>query len=170
MPCPASDVRYQLLPADDDARTGVSEIALHDITIFLPKYRKHSVTLVSYPDTVDISGGARMEYQGYVVRTFEREPGKWRAKILRPVGKPLVTGRKRIVQFVTGVDRTTSSAALLVALEAIDAGAFSRPATLPEKFWHRRGQRSNGPISDNRSVPSAQRVPQKNDFERTRSG
>ena len=96
----------------------------------------------------------------YVVRTFEREPGKWRAKILRPVGKPLVTGRKRIVQFVTGVDRTTPSAALLVALEAIDAGAFSRPATLPEKFWHRRGQRSNGPISD-RSVPPAQRVTQK---------
>jgi hypothetical protein len=89
-----------------------------------------------------------MEYQGYVVRTFEREPGKWRAKILRSVGKSLVTGRNRIVQFVTGADRTTPSAALLVALEAIDAGAFSRPATLPEKFWHRRGQRSNGPISD----------------------
>jgi hypothetical protein len=146
------------------------EICLHDITTFLPGCRKHSVTLVSYPDTIDISGGARMEYQGYVVRTFEREPGKWRAKILRPVGKPLVTGRKRIVQFVTGVDRTTSSAALLVALEAIDAGAFSRPATLHEKFWRRRGQRSNGPISD-RTVPPAQRVTQKiNGSERTRSG
>jgi hypothetical protein len=119
---------------------------------------------------VNILGGARMEYQGYVVRTFEREPGKRRAKILRSVGKSLVTGRKRIVQFITGVDRTTSSAALLVALEAIDAGAFLRPPTLPEKFWHRRGQRSNGPISDNRSVPSAQRVTQKNGFERTRSG
>jgi hypothetical protein len=143
---------------------------LHDITTFLPGCRKHSLTSVSYPDIVDISGGARMEYQGYIVRTFEREPGKWRAKILRPVGKSLVAGRNRIVQFVTGVDRTTPSAALLVALEAIDAGAFSRPATLPEKFWHRRGQRSNGPISDHRSVPSTQRVTQKNGFERTRSG
>lgn len=140
----------------------------HDIATFSPGCRKHSVTLILYPDTVDISGGGRMEYQGYVVRTFEREPGKWRAKILRPVGKPLVTGRKRIVQFVTGVDRTTPSAALLVALEAIDAGAFSRPATLPEKFWHRRGQRSDGPISG-RSVPSAQRISQKNGSERTRS-
>jgi hypothetical protein len=156
------------LPANHDAKIGGVGRCLHEITTFSPGCRKHSLTPVSYPDAVDISGGARMEYQGYVVRTFEREPGKWRAKILRPIGKSL--GRNRIVQFVTGVDRTTPSAALLVALEAIDAGAFSRSATLPEKFWHRRGQRSNGPISDDRSVPSAQRFTQKNGFERARSG
>ena len=81
-----------------------------------------------------------MEYKQFVVRAFEREPGKWRAKILRPDGESLIKGRKRIVQFVTGLDRTTPSAALLAALEAIDAEAFSRAPTLPEAFWRRRGQ------------------------------
>jgi hypothetical protein len=110
-----------------------------------------------------------MEYKHFVVRTFEREPGKWRAKILRYIGKPLFTGRKSVVHYVTGVDRTTPSAALLVALEAIDAGAFSRSATLPEKFWRRRGQRSNARTIDDRPVSSAQRVNQ-NCIERARFG
>jgi hypothetical protein len=123
---------------------------------------------VAYSDTVAISGGARMEHKHFVVRAFEREPGKWRAKILRYIGKPLFTGRKSIVQYVTGVDRATPSAALLVALEAIDAGAFSRSATLPEKFWRRRGQRSNARTIDNRPVSSAQRASQ-NNVEETRS-
>jgi hypothetical protein len=110
-----------------------------------------------------------MEYKQFIVRAFEREPGKWRAKILRPIGKPLITGRKRIVQYISGVDRTTASAALLAALEAIDAGAFARPATLPEKFWRRRGQRSNTPTLDDRSIRPAQRVNQ-NCIERARFG
>jgi hypothetical protein len=124
----------------------------------LPVSRKLSLTPVAYSDTIDISGRAHMEYKQFVVRAFEREPGKWRAKILRPIGKPLRTGQNRVVRFITGVDRTTASAALLVALEAIDAGAFSRPATLPEKFWRRRGQHSNARIIDSRPVSSAQRA------------
>ena len=96
-----------------------------------------------------------MEYKQFVVRAFEREPGKWRAKILRPDGESLIKGRKRIVQFVTGLDRTTPSAALIAALEAIDAGAFSRAGTLTEKFWRRRGQRSNARPDDGRSIPPA---------------
>ena len=106
-----------------------------------------------------------MEYKHFVVRAFEREPGKWRAKILRPDGEPLIKGRKRIVQFVTGLDRKTPSAALLAALEAIDAGAFSRAPMLQETFWRRRGQRSNA--TDDRSAPLA-RAGQKG-VERTRS-
>jgi len=94
-----------------------------------------------------------MEYQGFVVEAFEQEPGKWRAKILRSSGKPLITGRKRIWQFVTGIDATTASAALLMALEAIDADTFSSAAPLPEKFWRRRGTRANGRTSD--AFPSA---------------
>jgi hypothetical protein len=101
-----------------------------------------------------------MEYKQFVVRAFEREPGKWRAKILRPDGEPLIRGRKRIVQFVTGLDRATPSAALLAAFEAIDAGAFSRASTLTEKFWRRRGQRSRAPAFDDRTFPPAQRVNQ----------
>ena len=96
-----------------------------------------------------------MEYQGFVVDAFERDTGKWRAKILRSSGRPLITGRKRIWQFVTGIDATTAPAALLMALEAIDAGTFSFAAPLPEKFWRRRGQRSNAPTLDDRSIPAA---------------
>jgi hypothetical protein len=73
-----------------------------------------------------------MEYQGFVVEVFEQETDKWRAKILRSSGKPVITGRKRIWQFVTGVDAATAPAALLLAIEAIDAGAFSRAAPIPE--------------------------------------
>ena len=100
-----------------------------------------------------------MEYQGFVVEAFEQKPGKWRAKILRSSGKPLITGRKRIWQFVTGIDAMTAPAALLMALEAIDAETFSTAAPLPEKFWRRRGQRSNGQTSD--AVPSAMPAAQK---------
>ena|SRR6202035_4501772 len=109
-----------------------------------------------------------MEYKYFVVRAFEREPGKWRAKILRPDGEPLIKGRKRIVQFITGIDRATPSAALIAALEAIDAGAFSRAPTLPESFWRRRGQRSNARSFEGRSTPPAKRLGQKG-VERTRS-
>jgi hypothetical protein len=86
-----------------------------------------------------------MEYQGFVVEAFERDPGKWRAKLSRSSGRPLITGRKKIWRFVTSVDTTTASAALLIALTAIDTGVFARTAPLPEKFWRRGGQRSNTP-------------------------
>jgi hypothetical protein len=98
-----------------------------------------------------------MEYQGFIVEAFERDPGKWRAKLLRSSGRPLITGRKRIWQFVTGIDATTAQAALLMALEAIDAGTFSTAAPLPEKFWRRRRQRANAPTLDDRSISAAQR-------------
>jgi hypothetical protein len=99
-----------------------------------------------------------MEYLGFVVEAFEQGPGKWRAKILRSSGKPLITGRKRIWQFITGGDAATASAALLMALEAIDAGTFSCAAPVPEKFWRRRGRRANTKALDDHAVPSAQRA------------
>jgi hypothetical protein len=100
-----------------------------------------------------------MEYQGFVVEAFEQEPGKWRAKILRSSGKPLITGRKRIWQFVTGIDATTAPAALLMALEAIDAETFSSAAPLPEKFWRRHGRRAHAQTLD--AVASAMPAAQK---------
>ena len=114
-------------------------------------------------------GGGRMEYRGFVVDAFERDPGKWRAKLSRSSGRPLITGRKRIWQFVTGIDTTTAPAALLMALEAIDAGTFSSASPLPEKFWRRRGKRSNAPTLDGRSIRPAQRVNQ-NRIEQARLG
>jgi hypothetical protein len=102
-----------------------------------------------------------MEYQGFIVDAFEREPGKWRAKLSRSSGRPLITGRKRrIWQFVTGIDATTASAALLMALEAIEAGTFSSAVPIPEKFWRRRRQRSNEPTLDDRSIPAVHRANQ----------
>jgi hypothetical protein len=109
-----------------------------------------------------------MEYLGFVVEAFEQGPGKWRAKILRSSGKPLITGRRRIWQFVTGVDATTAPAALLMALDAIEAGTFSSAAPLPEKFWRRRGRRAKAPPSDDHAVSSVERATQ-NNIKRTRS-
>ena len=70
-----------------------------------------------------------MEYKQFIIKRFEREPGKWRATVRRSDGKPLmVSGRARVKlsEFVTGVDAMTAEAALLAAMAAIDAGAFSR--------------------------------------------
>jgi hypothetical protein len=109
-----------------------------------------------------------MEYQGFVVEAFEREPGRWRAKISRSSRKPLITGRKKIWQFVTGADATTASAALLMALEAIDVGTFSSAVPEPEKFWRRRGRRSNARTGDDRSAGAAAHASQ-DEGEQTRS-
>jgi hypothetical protein len=107
-----------------------------------------------------------MEYQGFVVEAFERDPGKWRAKLSRSSGRPLITGRNKIWRFVTSVDATTASAALLIALAAIDAGTFARAASLPEKFWRRGGQRSN---TSARIARQAKRD-NRDIFERARTG
>ena len=70
-----------------------------------------------------------MEYKQFIVKLFEREPGKWRATVRRSDGKPLMVsgrGRVKLSEFVTGVDAITAAAAMLAAMAAIDAGAFSR--------------------------------------------
>jgi hypothetical protein len=108
-----------------------------------------------------------MEYQGFVVRAFEQEAGKWRAKVLRSSGEPLIKGRKRIVQFITGTDTATASGALLLAIQAIDAGTFSGNGA-PETIQRRRGLHSNARTKD-RSVRPAQRASQDSN-ERKRSG
>ena len=71
-----------------------------------------------------------MQYKGFVVTPVEKEPGKWRASVERANGKAIkVITRKRekLDKFVTGIDAKTAQAALLMALAAIDAGAFSTP-------------------------------------------
>ena len=74
-----------------------------------------------------------MEYKHYVVTAFQQEPGKWRAGVKRSDGTPLaVVGphRVKIAQSVTHVDSSTAEDARSMAIEAIDAGAFSLRATL----------------------------------------
>ena len=72
-----------------------------------------------------------MEYNQHIVKAFQQAPGKWRASVKRLDGKPLmVVGRFKLAQFITGVDSSAAKDALLMALAAIDAGAFSRRGAL----------------------------------------
>jgi hypothetical protein len=67
-----------------------------------------------------------MEYKQFIVQAFEREPGKWRASVERANGKAIMitTNRRQLAKFVTGVDAKSAPAAMLMAIAAIDAGAF----------------------------------------------
>ena len=72
-----------------------------------------------------------MEYKRFIVQAFEREPGKWRASVERANGKPIMitTNRRQLAKFVTGVDAKSPQAAILMAMAAIDAGAFSKASS-----------------------------------------
>ena len=71
-----------------------------------------------------------MEYKQFIVRSFLNETlASGRAADRDSDGKPLMVsgrGRVKLGEFVTGVDAMTAEAALLAAMAAIDAGAFSR--------------------------------------------
>jgi hypothetical protein len=70
-----------------------------------------------------------VEYKQFFLQAFERKPGKWRARVKRSDGQALMIGpdRAKIDQFVARPDALTPEDALLKAIAAIDAGAFSRP-------------------------------------------
>ena len=90
-----------------------------------------------------------VEYMQFVIQAFELEPGKWRARICRVDGAPIVvTGRRKQVEFVTAVHAKTAPAAALMAMKAIDAGTF-RPPRPPrkcmEKFWRSRDRARKQP-------------------------
>jgi hypothetical protein len=69
-----------------------------------------------------------MEYKQFIVEAFERTPGKWRARVRRSNGKAIIVmaDRPKLAEFVTGVDVKSAQAAMLMAMAAIDAGAFSK--------------------------------------------
>jgi len=84
-----------------------------------------------------------MEYKQFAVQAFEREPGKWRARIRRVDGEPVqIIGANKFEQSITRVDDRTPAAALLTAMNAIDAGTFERDRMATEKLWRRREQSS----------------------------
>jgi hypothetical protein len=65
-----------------------------------------------------------MEYEHFSVIAFERQPNKWRARIRRADGMPVVIqGLKKLEEFVTGIDCETAQAALMMGIAAIDAGS-----------------------------------------------
>jgi hypothetical protein len=84
-----------------------------------------------------------MEYKHFVVNAFQQRPGKWRAGVKRSDGTPLVVvgpHKLKIAQSVTHVDSLTAEDAVRMAIQAIDAGAFSHRATqarAPEARWSR---------------------------------
>ena len=82
-----------------------------------------------------------MEYKGFIVRAFEREPGKWRASVQRPKVKPR-RRRRTIVKVVTIIDEPEAPDALLTAFAVIDAGGiFSRQRVTDEKLWRIKRKR-----------------------------
>jgi hypothetical protein len=67
-----------------------------------------------------------MEYQQFVIKAFEIERGKWRAKISRRDGAPLaLKGQELTREYVTGSDEKNAADALLVAMDMIDWGTVS---------------------------------------------
>ena len=94
--------------------------------------------------TVETIGRIRREHfiKGKTIREISRD-----LKVSRnTVRKVLRSGEtsfeyERDVQPRPKLGRWTSE---LMALEAIDAGAFSRAPPLPEKFWRHNGHGKNG--------------------------
>jgi hypothetical protein len=85
-----------------------------------------------------------VQYKQFIIDAYEREPGKWRARVRRASGRPLIAGAGRPLVFVTAVDTASDAGAMSMAIEAIDAGAFSRATRRSsEKFWRRTTGRKN---------------------------
>lgn len=84
-----------------------------------------------------------MEYKRFIIDAFEREPGRWRAHIIRRGGKPLTaTHRAKLQVFVTETDSTSAGEAMIVAMAAIDSGMFFRKTNRSTgKFWRRGGNK-----------------------------
>src|SRR5579864_4418736 len=98
-----------------------------------------------------------MEYKQFVVKAFEREPGKWRASVERANGKALLRGlgrrRRALDKFITGMDATTAEAAMQMAMAAIDANAFSRISDR-DKRQARAGPKDDGALGEYSAGPS----------------
>jgi hypothetical protein len=76
-----------------------------------------------------------MEYKGFYISTYEREPEKWRARIQRVRDLP-ASRRKKFVEYITDNDARTAAQALKIAIAAIDGGSFfTRSKRATERFW-----------------------------------
>jgi hypothetical protein len=50
----------------------------------------------------------------------------------------MAIGRAKTDEFITGIDAASANEAMLMAMEAVDAGTFSRRTVRStEKFWRR---------------------------------
>lgn len=77
--------------------------------------------------------GLPVDYKQFTISAFEREPGRWRARVRRT---RIVRGHAKLMEFVSQSDSSTAVDALTVAMNAIDAGEFSPPRRRSsERFW-----------------------------------
>ena len=79
-----------------------------------------------------------MKYKAFLVDLSEQEPGKWRARITRPHGRPLNPASRKKREFVTNAEHASAAEALMKAMEVIDAGFFSHNTERStESYWRR---------------------------------
>lgn len=87
-----------------------------------------------------------MEYKQFTISAYEKQSGKWRARVRRTSGRALIAGRAKLMEFVTAKDGASEADAISMAIDAIDAGAFARATKRSsEKFWRRTIGRKNRP-------------------------
>lgn len=72
-----------------------------------------------------IRKGLPVDYKQYTINVFEREPGRWRARVRRTA---FVRGRAKLIEFISQNDSSTAVDAMTVAINAIDVGEFSPPS------------------------------------------
>ena len=90
--------------------------------------------------------GFAVEYRRFTISVYERERGKWRARVRRTSGRALIAGRAKLFEFVTARDSASEADAMGMAIDAIDAGAFSRATRRSsERFWRRTVGRKDRP-------------------------
>lgn len=88
-----------------------------------------------------------MDYKQFTISAFEREPGRWRARVRRMA---IVRGHRKLIEFVSQKDSSTAIDALTVAMNAVDVGEFSPPERRSsERFWRlttkgRKGSQDQG--------------------------
>jgi hypothetical protein len=87
-----------------------------------------------------------VQYKRFTISAYEREPGKWRARVRRTSGRALIAGRGKLLVFETAIDSASEADAMAMAIESIDAGAFSRVTQRSsEKYWRRTTGRKKPP-------------------------
>jgi hypothetical protein len=67
-----------------------------------------------------------MQYNGFDIKAFEQEPGKWCAKIVRANARPLKINDRKLREFVTSVYLSSAVDAMTRAMEAVDAALLFR--------------------------------------------
>ena len=66
-----------------------------------------------------------MQYKGFDISAFEKEPGKWRTRIFRANGRPSNATNRKLQELVASADPSSAVDALILVMEAID-GLFFR--------------------------------------------